>query len=360
VIDKHMEMVRSLGYPAHSGMVATGVIVRSGGSADVKKLCNAWWKMVQAGSKRDQLSFNCASWAEGVPYKAVEFDDVIGPMIEKVNHQRKVKSVAASIAVRAVEQKAPVAKFDLSKGDPLVTVVIPTRNRPELLSHAIGMVRMQTWTKVEVLVVDDSDPEFRTHRSAAPDVNHVVLEERVSVGLKHDMAMLAAKGDVIAHWDDDDWFAPNRLESQIRAMREQGAEICGIMRDLVLMDGKWWRIVGGEPGWEGNADLKAAYTFHDGTAMFLRGAVPKGASYGDRQVCQKVKLLNEMIAGGVRWTSIENSGKFVYVRHGSNSWKFNEASAMVSAPRPPWFPDYEALFYSSIGRVHAGQADPVR
>jgi hypothetical protein len=356
-IDAHIEKVREMGCPEKNGMVATGVIFRSGSDPDVKRLCNEWWKMVDSGSRRDQLSFNCAAWKERVRYREVDFDSVIGPMIEKVKHTRKARKVEAT--VRGPEPVIPIQKFDLSKGDPLVTVVIPTRNRPELLLHAIGMVRMQSWKKREIVILDDSDLEFRIPKIAAPDINYIAMDMRATLGEKHDMALRISTGDVVAHWDDDDWFSETRLESQVKAMRETGSDLCGIGLDLILMNGSLWRLNVERGETLGNCDVRPDFTFYDATAMFTRGAVPTSAMYGTRQVGQKAKFLNDLVASGIKWTSVENCGKFVYVRHGSNNWKFDEASAMIPAPKPLWFPGHEALFYSSIGGVHAGQADQV-
>src|SRR3989441_4551017 len=44
------------------------------------------------------------------------------------------------------------------------------------------------------------------------------------------MACELASGDLIAHWDDDDWSAPWRLAQQIRALEDSGAEACGLSR----------------------------------------------------------------------------------------------------------------------------------
>jgi len=358
VINEHMKGIREGGCPEKNGLVATGVIIRTA-CADVKRLCKEWWKLVSAGSRRDQLSFNYASWKERVPYKPIPFDAVIGPMIQKVQH-KKHRKASVEATVKDPEPPKPRVRFDLSKGDPLVSVVIPTRNRPELLSHAIGMVRMQSWPKCEIVILDDSDPEFRLPRIHASGINHVVMEDRATVGEKHDIGLGVAQGDVIAHWDDDDWFSVCRLESQIKALRETGADICGIRLDLILMDNKWWRL-NAEPGEPlGNADIKPLFSFYDGTAAFVRGAVPGGVIYGNRQIGQKVKFLNEMVLAGVKWVAVENDGKFVYVRHGANNWKFDEAAMLIGAPGPSWFQEHERLFYSSIGRVHAGQADQVR
>jgi glycosyltransferase involved in cell wall biosynthesis len=51
-----------------------------------------------------------------------------------------------------------------------------------------------------------------------------------TLGQKRNMCIAAAKGDLIAHWDDDDWYASNRLSLQVAALGD--ASICGL--DTVL------------------------------------------------------------------------------------------------------------------------------
>lgn len=48
---------RNEGYPSDNGMVATGVIMRRN-TPQVREFCEAWWKELERGSHRDQLSFN--------------------------------------------------------------------------------------------------------------------------------------------------------------------------------------------------------------------------------------------------------------------------------------------------------------
>jgi hypothetical protein len=42
------------------------------------------------------------------------------------------------------------------------------------------------------------------------------------------MACQAARGDFIAHWDDDDWMPPHRISCQMAALRADGSDMCGL------------------------------------------------------------------------------------------------------------------------------------
>lgn len=56
------------GYPLRNGLIAGGVIVRKHMQDHVIKLMEEWWKEIDSGSRRDQLSFNYVSWKNLIPY----------------------------------------------------------------------------------------------------------------------------------------------------------------------------------------------------------------------------------------------------------------------------------------------------
>ena len=100
----------------------------------------------------------------------------------------------------------------------LVSVVIPTLNRPKLLLRAIDSVLRQTHQEIEVIVVvDRPDPDTV---SAVRSVNDPRLQLIVN---PHPLTAAGARntgadhatGEWIAFLDDDDEWLPNKLERQI-------------------------------------------------------------------------------------------------------------------------------------------------
>ncbi len=63
---------RSEGFPPGSGMVATGIIVRDHRKPGSLQFCEAWWKEILQGSRRDQVSFNYVAWKTGIPFAHIE------------------------------------------------------------------------------------------------------------------------------------------------------------------------------------------------------------------------------------------------------------------------------------------------
>lgn len=108
-----------------------------------------------------------------------------------------------------------------------VSVVIPTRNRADLLARAIAGVAAQDHADVELIVVDDSDSGDEIARNAqavqaVPDARHVLLRPSGTDGSGpaqvRNAGIAAARGALVAFCDDDDhWVAPDFLATAVAA-----------------------------------------------------------------------------------------------------------------------------------------------
>ena len=132
---------------------------------------------------------------------------------------------------------AALAPSDLSPDPswPSVSIIVPTNSRPEFVGRMLEMVAAQDYDleRLQVVVVDDSPPELRApalaageQRLGAMHVIYVLLPAVVSIGEKRNVAIEHSVGfDVIAHWDDDDIYAPQRLAAQLEPLRDGSADI---------------------------------------------------------------------------------------------------------------------------------------
>jgi glycosyltransferase involved in cell wall biosynthesis len=101
---------------------------------------------------------------------------------------------------------------------PAVSVVVPTRNRPELLRRAVAGILTQTYPgPVECLVVfDQSDPDLPWE--PLPAGRRLVLcRNQRTPGLAgaRNSGILAATGELVAFCDDDDEWLPEKLTRQV-------------------------------------------------------------------------------------------------------------------------------------------------
>jgi glycosyltransferase involved in cell wall biosynthesis/SAM-dependent methyltransferase len=120
-----------------------------------------------------------------------------------------------------------------SNGDvqmPLVSCIMPTYNRRAFVRRAIEYFLRQSYANRELIVVDDGDDAVGDLMPRDDRIRYVRLDSRATIGGKRNLACSKARGNLIAHWDDDDWQAPHRLEAQVKAILSTGADVCGIDR----------------------------------------------------------------------------------------------------------------------------------
>jgi len=107
------------------------------------------------------------------------------------------------------------------------------------LPQAIQCYRAQTYLDRELLIVADGEDVSNLIPDDA-SIRLIHLERRLKTGDKRNFGCAQAFGSVIAHWDDDDYSAPGRLDDQICRLVESGKPITGY-RTMRFTDGKdWW------------------------------------------------------------------------------------------------------------------------
>lgn len=111
------------------------------------------------------------------------------------------------------------------EGLPTFTIVIPTKNRPELLKRAIESCLKQTYTNYEVLVViDGEDPEtemeMQTYSEKYEQIRFIKNKRSLGGSGARNIGVKNAKGIYIAFLDDDDEFYPNKLDEQYKQIKE--------------------------------------------------------------------------------------------------------------------------------------------
>jgi glycosyltransferase involved in cell wall biosynthesis len=108
---------------------------------------------------------------------------------------------------------------------PLVSVVVPTRDRPRLLARAIASVLGQSLGDLELIVVDDASRyDVAGQVGALGDARARVARAAGSgPAAARNAGMEHAHGEWVAFLDDDDLWAPGKLAEQLGALGSRGA-----------------------------------------------------------------------------------------------------------------------------------------
>jgi glycosyltransferase involved in cell wall biosynthesis len=105
----------------------------------------------------------------------------------------------------------------MKKNNPLISCIIPTKNRPELVQQAIGSVLAQSYRNIEIIVIDDStnDETKRILSSFETQIRYIKNENSRGAPYSRNIGLIEAKGDVIAFLDDDDQWFTDKIKIQL-------------------------------------------------------------------------------------------------------------------------------------------------
>lgn len=129
---------------------------------------------------------------------------------------------------------------------PLISVVVPVYRVEKYLDHCIRSIVEQTYSNLEILLVDDGSPDGSGEicdRWARKDARiRVIHKQNAGAGAARNTALDVARGEIIAFVDSDDYLHPN-LFSHLYGLMKDGVEIAeceiGITEtdDLAMDDG---------------------------------------------------------------------------------------------------------------------------
>ena len=111
---------------------------------------------------------------------------------------------------------------------PRVTAIMPTADRRPFVPAAIAQFLAQDQNDAELLILDDGIDPVADLVPAHPRIRYLRDHERRAIGTKRNRMGELAQGEIIVHWDDDDWHAPDRLRLQVAALDATGADLCGL------------------------------------------------------------------------------------------------------------------------------------
>jgi glycosyltransferase involved in cell wall biosynthesis len=208
--------------------------------------------------------------------------------------------------------------FYLEGARPLVSCIMPTFNRRKFVELSLQSYADQEWSNRELVVVDDGTDPVEDLVAKIPGARYMRLDKRTSIGNKRNIACAEARGELIAHWDDDDWYARSRLTWQAAPILTGEADLTGLENRFVLAlpSGDFWTT---------RRELHRRMfvgDVHGGTIVFRRSLFTSGVRYPDASLAEDAALIREVLRRGQRVKQLENPGLFVYVRHGRNAWQF--------------------------------------
>ena len=205
---------------------------------------------------------------------------------------------------------------------PLVSCIMPTAGRPAYTLRAIQYFMAQDYPHKELVIVYNKDADLPVHAPGLPyvfpdNIKLVQVNTKI-IGQKRNEACLHAAGAIIAQWDDDDIYNTNRLTLQVMPILAGEAHITGLT-NFVFFEGPTGQC------WMPTESLFTEIYVggvHGGSLVFDRRVWELLAWYPNIPTGEDAWFLNRVMKKGATIKAIDGRDTFVYIRHHSNTWKF--------------------------------------
>jgi hypothetical protein len=116
-----------------------------------------------------------------------------------------------------------MARNSEKKAGPVVSVLIPTFDRPGYLSEALASVLRQTYANIEIIVVNDGGQDVSDIVNSFEDQRVIFINRSQNHGKAFSLneAISRAGGKYVAYLDDDDLYYPHHIETLVNALENQ-------------------------------------------------------------------------------------------------------------------------------------------
>lgn len=184
----------------------------------------------------------------------------------------------------------------------MISCIMPTYNRRRFVLQSIEYLVRQDYSNIELIVVDDgTEPvddlvdtiyswQNPYHRHV--DMTYFGLPVQVDIGTKRNIACALASGDIICHWDDDDYYGPQRISMQAEPILAGRVDVtaCRMMHLLNARNGTLWACS------EAVQAALFAHNVRSGTLMYKASYWREGLRYENRQTGEDAQFLSELLA----------------------------------------------------------------
>lgn len=119
-----------------------------------------------------------------------------------------------------------------------VSVIIPVYNAARFLDRTLGSIFAQTYKNIEIVLVDDCSKDesaeiIARYQKEHPEVVYHLQETNQGAAVARNTALELAKGRYVAFLDSDDMWYPEKIEKQLRLMKEKDAAFCYTAIEMV-------------------------------------------------------------------------------------------------------------------------------
>jgi GT2 family glycosyltransferase len=122
--------------------------------------------------------------------------------------------------------------------DPVISVIIPTRNRRKLVLRAVDSVLRQDFRDVETLVIDDGSTDGTAAALETAGQCQVIRMNHAGPAVARNAGIAVARGRYLAFLDSDDYWEEHHLSCLLKAMDSPRVGLAYTPTRTVTLDGE--------------------------------------------------------------------------------------------------------------------------
>lgn len=223
---------------------------------------------------------------------AVEHDRELRARIV-LNYPELYSSVQVKEA-QAILHESPIPD---TAGTPMVSVIVPTYNRPELLCQALRSILAQTMQDFEIIVINDAGIDVRPWINSVDGtgcIRHLKHPHNRGLAAARNTGLRVARGKYIAYLDDDDIFYPDHLSVLVQAAESAG--------HAVVYSDAYQALY--KTGADGHVDIHREIVFSgnfDPADLLIRNQIPVLCVLHRRVCIDRIGSFDETFAAHEDW-----------------------------------------------------------
>lgn len=210
------------------------------------------------------------------------------------------------------------------------------KEKPEYLKAAIDSILDQSVKTDDFVLVCDGllneglDNVIAEYVRTVPGLFNVYrLPENMGLAKALNHGILQCKNELIARMDSDDISAPDRIEKQMKAIREKGADIVG--SNIIEFEGTIENTTYMRKVPENNEEIvyfaKRRSPFNHPSVMYKKMAVANAGFYEDYRYFEDYNLWVTMLLKGYKGYNVQEN--LLYMRAGADMYKRRGGAAYV-------------------------------
>ena len=173
-------------------------------------------------------------------------------------------------------ERAPIAFGALPA---LVSVVVATYNRPDLLRTSLATIERQTYPQLEIVVVNDGGAGVDNVVAQFPRARLVECAANLGPAAARNRGLAAAEGTFVTFFDDDDEMFPDHIATLVNALLRSNLDVAyGQLINIIVpsaMGRHQTNAIAGQTALLDHADIQWAGSLAPTAVLFRRELVDR-------------------------------------------------------------------------------------